>query len=197
MNKKIIVLILLITFTYSIKGQIQLLNVKPSECDHSCETKKRIYEQEWLNDSILQIRTTASANCIGVHNPRLKIYGPLLSLEFDEFEIDTTVNEITHKRDKYLVADCNCIYEIVWEIIGLHKKDNFILLLNEQLESDYKKNKLDELLSSYQIETNNSSYAFLRNAIDKSGLKQGIQTFRENNITSLLKYHDGKEQTNR
>jgi hypothetical protein len=179
------------------KGQIHLLNVIPSECNHSCETNKRIYEQTWLNDSILQIKTTASANCIGVHNPRLRIYGPLLSLEFDEFKIDTTLYEITHKKDNYLVADCNCVYQIVWKISGLHKNDNFILLLNDQLESEYKKNNLDKLLSSYHIETNNSHYAFLRNAIDKSGLKQGIQIFRENNITSLIKYLDGRQQTNR
>jgi len=171
------------------KGQIQLLNVKPSECNHSCEINKRIYERTWLNDSILQIRTTASANCIGVHNPRLKLYGPLLSLEFDEFE--------TAPNGTHAAADCNCVFQIVWKIKGLNIKNKFILLLNEQLESDYNKNILDELLSSYQIETPNSNYAFLQNSIDKTGLKQGIQTFRENNRTTLIKYLDGKEQTNR
>jgi len=179
------------------KGQIQLLNVKPSECNHSCDTNKRIYVRTWLNDSILQIQTTASANCIGVYNPRLRINGPLLSLEFDEFKIDTTVNEITHQRGEQIAASCSCVFQIVWLIKGLHKKDNFIILLNEQLESDYKKNSLDELLSNYKIETYNSNYAFLQNAIDKTGLKQGIQTFREKNGTNLIKYHDGEQQTNR
>lgn len=197
MNKKITVLILLLTLTFGVKGQIQLLNVKTSECDHSCDLTKRIYEQIWQNDSILQIKTTASANCIGVHNPRLRMYGPILSLEFDEFQIDTAINEITYKRGEHIVAECICVYQIVWEIKGLKTKDRYILLLNGQLESAYKKKYIDDLLGNYQIETNSSTYAFLRNAFDKNGLRQGIQTFRENNVTTLKLFIDGKELTNR
>jgi hypothetical protein len=171
------------------KGQIQLLNVKPSECNHSCEINKRIYERTWLNDSILQIRTTASANCIGVHNPRIKLYGPLLSLEFDEFE--------TAPNDTHAAADCNCVFQIVWKIKGLNIKNKFTPLLNGQLESDYQKKHIDDILENYTIETHNSTYAFLRNAIDKNGLRQGIHTLSENNITTFKLFIDGQEQTNR
>ena len=197
MNKKIIVLILILTFTYNLKGQIQLLNVKPSECDHSCEFNKRIYDQTWLNDSILQIRTTASANCIGVHNPRLKMYGPILELEFDEFMIDSTVNPKTGKKDFMVAYDCICVFQITWDIKGLNKKDEYILLLNGRHSSDFKGNEVNELLRNYQIINRNLNYDSLTNRIDKDGLTQDIQTFEKNNATTIKVYTVEKKQTNR
>jgi hypothetical protein len=124
------------------------------------------------------------------------MYGPILSLEFDEFKVDTTINPLTKKRGEHIEADCNCIFEIVWKITGLKTQNKYILLLNGQLESIYQKREIDDLLESYQIETHNSTYAFLSNAIDKKGLRQGIHTFKEDNVMSWGVFVDGKKQTN-
>lgn len=84
--KSLFVLILFICGATISNGQIQLQSIKISDCCQSFDafTFKPIYKQVWVNNSILQIETESLANCIGVNNPRIKTYGPLLWLEFDE-----------------------------------------------------------------------------------------------------------------
>lgn len=175
---------LLLFYAYNVHGQIQLIDIKTSKCGQDGMGFKPIYKENWLNDSILQIETTASANCIGVYNPRIATFGPLLFLIFDECRPDG------------LVADCVCVYQNTWKIKGIKKKDKYILVLNGQVSSDYNKNLLNALLSSYYID-NNKTYFYLRNAVDKNGCKQGYQEFKGHNKTSYKVYKNGKEQTNR
>jgi hypothetical protein len=175
---------LLLFYAYNVHGQIQLIDIKSSNCSQDGIGFKPIYKEIWLNDSILQIETIASANCIGVYNPRIKTFGPLLFLMFDEFD------GLGH------VADCVCVYQITWKIKGIKKKDKHILLLNGQISSDYNTKLLNSLLSSYYIE-NNKTYFYLRNAIDKNGWKQGRHEFKGQNGTSSKIYKNGIEQTNR
>lgn len=179
-----------------VNGQVQLQSIQFAGCHSSSNVfeVKPIYKQVWVNDSILQIETVASANCIGVNNPRVKTHGPLLWLEFDEFKIDTGISPFTHKRGELKVADCNCIYRITWVIKGVKKEVDYIVVLNRQISSDYNKELLDKLLSKYEI-YNKVTYFFLRNAIDKNGWMQGIQIFEDETTRSYKVFHDGVEET--
>ena len=196
--KSLFILIVLVCESTISNGQVQLQSIKISDCKNcfNAYTLKAIYKQVWLNDSILEIETTASANCIGVYNPRIKTHGPLLWLEFDEFKVDTCISPFTHKRGEHIEANCICVFQITWTIRVMKKGTDYILLLNRQMSSDYNKELLDKLLSKYEIE-DNVKYFFLRNAIDKKGLKQGIQNFRNESdgLTYDKLYHDGVEQT--
>jgi len=198
--RSFIVLIIIVSTIHDLNGQIKLLSVKPSDCTNSYDAYgfKAIYKQTWLNDKILQVHTTASANCIGIHNPRIKLLGPLVYLKFDEFASSTIIDPKTHKKvmSTPLVADCNCVYEITWEIKGLKKGTNYIILLNGQISSDYNKQLLDLSLSNYRID-DNVNYFHLYDAVDKKELKQGLQTFRDSNGIRIELYQDGKKQTNR
>ena len=193
--KSLFILILLLSYRCNVNGQIQLVDVKPSECNNSCDRSKRIYEEAWLNDSILQIQTVASSNCIGVYHPRLESHGSLLCLVFDDFLVDSIINPSTQKKTGLQkVASCTCVYQITWLIKGLNKGTNHILLLNGQLASDYSKKTLNELLNSYQIEYLRSDCAYLRNAIDKRGLKQGVHIIKASDVCTQKIYHEGIEQ---
>jgi len=179
-------------------GQIKLTSAKSSGCDKTYDAYnlKPIFKETWLKDSILQVQTIASSNCAGVQNLRLETFGPLVCLNFDGYGIITKLDLETHKEvTRTYVADCNCVFVVTWKITGITKSSKYILLLNGQLAGDYDRNILDELLFSYQIEYMGSSY-YLKNAVDRNGLNQGIQTFTEGNATRLKIYRDGKEQTN-
>lgn len=197
--RSLILLILFLSTTHDLIGQIKLLSVKTSDCNNSYDAYgfKTIYKQTWLNDEILQVQTTASANCIGIHNPRIKLLGPLVYLKFDEFESSIIIDPKTHKKvmSTPLVADCNCVYEITWEIKELKKGVNYIILLNGQISSNYNKQLLDLMLSNYRID-DNVNYFHLYDVVDKNGLKQGLHTFRDSNSMKIEFYQDGKIQSN-
>ena len=99
-NKITILMTLLLFYAYNVHGQIQLIDIKTSKCGQDGMCFKPIYKETWLNDSIIQIETTAGANCIGVYNPRIAKFGPLLFLLFDQ------------SNEAGQVADCVCVFQI-------------------------------------------------------------------------------------
>jgi hypothetical protein len=186
--KKFILLILLINIGLNCFAQIQLLNIEYNECDKNIDPYqfKPIYKQLWLNDSTLQIKTRATSNCIGIYNPRINQHGPLVSLEFDEYKLDTISNKVER-----IAADCNCVYCVIWVLGGIKKDSDFIVILNDQISINQDLKTLDRLLKSYKID-DHSSYYYLRDVIDLNGFRQGIQVFRENNVTSLIPYNNNE-----
>ena len=184
---------ILLFFTCNLSAQIQLLKTDSIKCLYEDYGFKPLFEQNWINDTTLQIKTTAQTNCIGVYNPRVKLRGPLLNLEFDNFQIDTTMSPITHKIGDHMVANCVCVYQIIWQIKGIKKNEKHIVLLNGQISRNYKKSLLDRLLRDYYIE-NDKKYFYLRNAIDKKGQKQGYHLNRIDKRTEIELYSDGVKQ---
>ena len=192
---KILLLIhfILLVFTCNLSAQMQLLKTDSIKCLYEDYNFKPIFEQNWINDTTLQIKTTAQTNCIGVYNPRIRLRGPLLNLEFDSFKTDTAISPITHRRGEQIVASCNCVYQIIWQIKGRNKKDEYIVLLNGEISRDYKKSLLDRLLRDYYIEDNIKKF-YLRNVIDKKGQKQGYHLNRIDKRTELELYSNGIKQ---
>ena len=182
-------LFVLLFFSSKLDAQITLLKTDSIKCLSNDYNFEPIFEQKFTNDSILQIKTTAIANCMGVNNPRIKFKGPLLNLEFDQFKFDERIDPETHRRG-IIVADCNCVYEIIWYIKGIKETDRFIVLLHGQISKDFRKSHLDSLLTDYEID--NSIYHFhLINAIDKNGQKQGDHLNCNNNQIKWEKYTNG------
>jgi hypothetical protein len=195
--KSLLVLIVFLCSAHSISGQVKLLSAEALECreiyksesfkslyeqsTRNVETMsasfKPIYKQTWLNDQVLEIQTLASANCAGIHNPRMEIIGPFIYLSYD-FRMD---------------ADCICVFGITWRIEGLKKGSKKIILLNGVISSNYNKKVLDSSLRKYRID-DNVNYFNLYDAIDKKGLKQGLQTFENEKGTWYKLYKDGIEQ---
>lgn len=183
-------LFILLFFSSKLSAQITLLKTDSIKCLSNDYNFEPIFEQKFTNDSILQIKTTALANCMGVNNPRIKLRGPLLNLEFDQFIFDERINPETNKVRGIVVADCNCVYKIIWYIKGIKETDKFIVLLHGQISKDFKKSHLDSLLTDYEID--NSRYHFhLINAIDKNRQKQGDHLNWNNNQTKWEKYTNG------
>jgi hypothetical protein len=196
--KRLFVIISLLGYTICMSGQIKLASAKSLGCDKTYDAYnlKPIFKEIWLNDSILQVQTTASSNCAGVQNLRLETFGPLVCLNFGEYGIVTKLDLDTHKEvTRTYVANCNCVFIITWTITGITKNSKYILLLNGKLAGDYNRDLLEEIFFSYQIDYSGSTY-YLKNVVDNKGLSQGIHTFTEGNVTRSKIYRDGKEQTN-
>lgn len=176
------ILLILLVFTCNLSAQIKLLKVDSIKCINQDYDFKPVFVENWINNDILQIKTTALINCIGVNNPRVKLRGPLLNLEFNDFMIE-------NKTEIRVVTDCSCVYQIIWQISGLNKKNKYIVLLNGLISSDYKESYLDSLLTNYDID---KTYHFqLRNVIDKEGQKQGYHLRQINNQKVRQEYLNG------
>lgn len=176
------ILLIVMIFTCNLSAQIKLLKVDSIKCINQDYDFKPVFVENWINNDILQIKTTSLINCIGVNSPRVKLRGPLLNLEFNDFMIE-------NKTEIRVEADCSCVYQIIWQISGLNKKNKYIVLLNGLISSDYKKSCLDSLLTNYDID---KIYHFqLRNVIDKKGQKQGYHLSQIDNQKVRQEYLNG------
>lgn len=184
--KSLLSLILLFN-VFITSAQIELVTCKVEKYTDQFGklTSTPIFKQNWLNDSTLIIETVAFLNSIGVHDPRIEKYGPFLSLEFDQSIKDTINNEIV-----LINADgLECFY-INWEITGVTKDSDFIIIQNRQISSDQKKRRLGRLLKSYELDRDNWT-CYIKNTIDRKGLKQGWHEIKYDDHTAMIRYRNG------
>jgi hypothetical protein len=115
-----------------------------------------------------------------VYRPRIKEYGPLVNLVYDNFRMDS-INTITHKKEPTIVdTNCLCTYDIKWDICGMPADTSCVILINGAIFKNYPTTKLDKILQAYQLGNGQ-----LFNVIDKSGNRQGYHYSKNENSQSI------------
>jgi hypothetical protein len=151
---KNLILILLILIYSQAKGQVQLLNFTPSQCDQGENPeriKTRIVSQHFEGD-IFKVEVGTIATCCVSFIPAVEFKNSVLHLRFRE-----TGNACT----------CDCCYQFVYHIAGLKGKKFTIKLQDQKIEYSQEK------YLTYPVKFNKVGKDTI-NYVDKYGFKQGL-----------------------
>ena len=185
---KYIITILFICFNYYAFSQIRLANIEVSTCENDPQFFKLCpnYKLTRINDSLVQIQTQIISNCIGVHNPRIKEYGPVINLDFDDFTVDS-INPFTKEKELMRKQyDCICSFKIKWDIYGIKENAAYVYLIRGGTFKNYDSKLLDEILISYDL-----NQGRLLNVIDKNENKQWRHESMNGDSRDIHFYIDG------
>lgn len=182
---KYLIVIFFIGYNYCSFGQIKLVNIDISKCENEAEflESSPSYKLKRINDSILQIETRIIANCIGVHHARIKEFGPIINLDFDDFVIDSITNKDERLAKQY---DCICSFNIKWDISGFKKDSDFVYLTRGRIFKNYNSKLLDEILYEYKIDQGR-----LLNVVDKNKKRQWRYESKKGDSRDISFYIDG------
>lgn len=159
-------------FCGTANGQIELINLKIGECKQGISIEDYDLFPKFINTSETDSSVTFSvqnfSNCIGIYNPRIEIYGRIINLRYDDFQLDS-ISSINGKKEiTRLQTDCICCYETEWTIGGTSNMNDYIFVIQGQLIQNQKERFLNNHLSYYKKDGKR-----LINAIDKYNRKQG------------------------
>ena len=183
-----IISIVFICWNFYAFSQIRLVNFYASKCQNKSEfaNLSPTFKLIKINDSTLQIQTRIISNCIGVSNPRIKEYGPVLNLDFDDFRLDS-INPFTNKKEPTKIqADCICSFDIKWDISGMIEDTAYVYLIKGRIFKNYNSKLLDEMLYAYKIDQDR-----LINVVDKNKNRQWRHESQNGDSKDISFYIDG------
>ena len=156
----------------AVNGQIELINLKIGECKQGIRMEDYELFPKFTSTSETDSTVTFSvqniSNCIGIFNPRIEIYGRIINIRYDDFQLDSKSPISGKKEIVRLQTDCICCYETEWTISGTSNMNDYIFLIQGLLIQNQKRKLLRKYFSYYKIDDKR-----LINVIDNNNRKQG------------------------
>ena len=188
-----ILIIVTIFYYFHLNGQIKLLKCSFGACNHGYSDEEykscpKFTKVDFI-DPTLTLELKNFSNCVGIYNPKVVVYGPIINLRFDEFKLDS-INTFNEKKEPTSIsAECFCCFETKWDLQGIDTTKNYIFLVQGNFIQNQDLSLLDSYLFAYELEGKR-----LINVIDKNKNKQGQHEINREGKRELEFYIDGKLQ---
>lgn len=118
-----ILIIVTIFYYFHLNGQIKLLKCSFGACNHGYSDEEykscpKFTKVDFI-DPTLTLELKNFSNCVGIYNPKVVVYGPIINLRFDEFKLDS-INTFNEKKNQhrfllnvFVVLRQNGIYKVL------------------------------------------------------------------------------------